>query len=171
MHCGYRHFYMAIKYLKKSPKTSSTDDTKTAQIVQGLLNDLEKSKEQGCIDLTKKFDKYDGEIIVSKERIEEIKKTLDQKTNYDVEAIVDCDDCCLYPDDVGCTDIEACNYGEYDVSCDNCCDYGSSYYLDTDGDGLGYGPGEVYCSEDVPNGWVSNNEVFNPLHLHSSYTK
>ena len=43
---------MAIKYLKKSPKTSSTDDTKTAQIVQGLLNDLEKSKEQGCIDLT-----------------------------------------------------------------------------------------------------------------------
>ena len=34
---------MAIKYLKKSPKTSSTDDTKTAKIVQGLLNDLEKS--------------------------------------------------------------------------------------------------------------------------------
>ena len=40
---------MAIKYLKKSPKTSSTDDSKTAEIVQGLLNDLEKSKEQGCI--------------------------------------------------------------------------------------------------------------------------
>ena len=71
--------YMAIKYLKKSPKTSSTDDTKTAQIVQGLLNDLEKSKEQGCIDLTKKFDKYDGEIIVSKERIEEIKKNIRSK--------------------------------------------------------------------------------------------
>ncbi|MDC3157002.1 histidinol dehydrogenase [Candidatus Pelagibacter bacterium] len=76
---------MAIKYLKKSPKTSSTDDTKTADIVQGLLNDLEKSKEQGCIDLTKKFDKYDGEIIVSKERIEEIKKSLDQKTKDDIK--------------------------------------------------------------------------------------
>ena len=46
---------MAIKYLKKSPKTSSTDDSKTAEIVKCLLNDLEKSKEQGCIDLTKKF--------------------------------------------------------------------------------------------------------------------
>ena len=80
---------MAIKYLKKSPKTSSTDDTKTAQIVQGLLNDIEKSKEQGCIDLTKKFDKYDGEIIVSKERIEEIKKTLDQKTKDDVQFAYD----------------------------------------------------------------------------------
>ena len=76
---------MAIKYLKKSPKTSSTDDTKTAEIVSTLLKDIEASKEQGCIDLTKKFDKYDGEIVVSKERIEEIKKKLDQKTKDDVQ--------------------------------------------------------------------------------------
>ena len=66
---------MAIKFLKKSPKTSSTDDLKTREIVQNLLNDLEKSREEGCKELTKKFDKYDGEIIVSKERIEEIKKS------------------------------------------------------------------------------------------------
>ena len=76
---------MAIKYLKKSPKTSSTDDTKTANIVEGLLKDIENSKEQGCIDLTKKFDKYDGDIIVSKERIEEVKKNLDQRTKDDVQ--------------------------------------------------------------------------------------
>ena len=65
---------MAIKYLKKSPKISSTDDTKTTEIVKGILKDIEKSKEQACIDLTKKFDKYDGEIVVSKDRIENIKK-------------------------------------------------------------------------------------------------
>ena len=76
---------MAITYLKKSPKTSSTDDNKTTGIVQDLLKDIENAKEQGCIDLTKKFDKYDGEIIVSKERIEEIKKTLDQKTKDDIQ--------------------------------------------------------------------------------------
>ena len=76
---------MAIQYLKKSPKTSSTDDTKTTGIVQDLLKDLDNTKEQGCIDLTKKFDKYDGEIIVSKERIEEIKKSLDQKTKDDIQ--------------------------------------------------------------------------------------
>ena len=64
---------MPIKYLKKSPKTSSTDDNKTKDIVQKLLNDLEKSREGGCRELTKKFDKYDGEIIVSIEKIEEIK--------------------------------------------------------------------------------------------------
>ena len=71
---------MTIKYLKKSPKTSSTDDNKTKEIVEGLLNDLEKSKEEGCKDLTKKFDKYEGEIIVSKDKIQEIKRNLDQKT-------------------------------------------------------------------------------------------
>ena len=76
---------MAITYLKKSPKTSSTDDSKTNGIVQDLLKDIEKTKEQGCIDLTNKFDKYDGEIIVSKEKIEEIKKNLDQKTKDDIQ--------------------------------------------------------------------------------------
>ena len=76
---------MTIKYLKKSPKTSSTDDTKTREIVQGLLNDLEKSREEGCKELTKKFDKYEGEIIVSKEKIDEITKSLDQKTKDDIK--------------------------------------------------------------------------------------
>ena len=65
---------MAIKYLKKSPKTSSTDDNKTTEIVKNLLKNIEEKKEQACIDLTKKFDKYDGDIVVSKEKIEEIKK-------------------------------------------------------------------------------------------------
>ena len=69
---------MAITYLKKSPKTSSTDDTKTTEIVKNLLKEIENSKEEACINLTKKFDKYDGEIIVSKERIEKIKKELHQ---------------------------------------------------------------------------------------------
>ena len=34
---------MTIKYLKKSPKTSSTDDKKTREIVQQLLDDLKNS--------------------------------------------------------------------------------------------------------------------------------
>jgi len=60
---------MAIKYLKKSPKTSSTDDTKTAEFVLASLKDIETSKEQGCIVITKKFDKYDGQIVDSTEII------------------------------------------------------------------------------------------------------
>ncbi len=76
---------MAIKYLKKSPKTSSTDDGKTRQIVEGILKDIDKSKEEGCKELSKKFDKFEGDVIVSKEKIEEIKKNLDQKTKDDVQ--------------------------------------------------------------------------------------
>ncbi len=70
---------MPIQYLKKSPKTSSTDDTKTREIVENILKDIEKNKEEGCIELTKKLDKYEGDIIVSKERIEEIKKKIGSK--------------------------------------------------------------------------------------------
>ena len=51
---------MAITYLKKSPKTSSTDDTKTREIVENILKDIERTKEEGCIELSKKFDKYEG---------------------------------------------------------------------------------------------------------------
>ena len=76
---------MTIKYLKKANKTSSSDVHKTKSIVEKILKDLEKSKEDGCIELTKKFDKYEGEIIVSKEKIEEIKKKLDQKTKDDIQ--------------------------------------------------------------------------------------
>jgi sulfopropanediol 3-dehydrogenase len=77
--------YMPIEYLKKAKKTSSTDDQKTREIVENILKNLETSKEDGCIELTKKFDKYEGEIIVSKEKIEDIKKKLDQKTKDDVK--------------------------------------------------------------------------------------
>ena len=65
---------MAITYLKKSPKTSSTDDTKTTGIVQDLLKNIETTKEQGCIDLTKKFDKYDGDILFPKKELKKSKK-------------------------------------------------------------------------------------------------
>ena len=76
---------MTITYLKKSPKTSSTDDTKTREIVENILKDIEKTKEEGCIALSKKFDKYEGDVIVTKEKIEEIKKNLDQKTKDDIQ--------------------------------------------------------------------------------------
>ncbi len=60
---------MGIKYLKKAIKTPSTDDSKTREVVQNILNDIEKRREEGIKEVTKKFDKYEGEIVVSKEKI------------------------------------------------------------------------------------------------------
>ena len=79
---------MAITYLKKSPKTSSTDDTKTTEIVKNLLKEIENSKEEACINLTKKFDKYDGEIIVSKERIRKDQKRIRSKNKDDIQFLM-----------------------------------------------------------------------------------
>ena len=47
---------MAIKYLKKAIKTPSTDDHKTREVVQKILNDIEKRKEESITEITKKFD-------------------------------------------------------------------------------------------------------------------
>ena len=76
---------MAIKYLKKAIKTPSSDDNKTRSTVQSILNDIEKRREESIKEITKKFDKYEGEIIVSKEKIEEASKKVDQKTKDDVQ--------------------------------------------------------------------------------------
>ena len=80
---------MTIKYLKKATKTASTDDTKTKEIVQKLLNELEKSKEEGCKELTKKFDKYDGEIIVSKENIFDVLTKLHSNSSIPFDQLID----------------------------------------------------------------------------------
>ena len=76
---------MTVKYLKKAIKNPSTDDHKTRSAVQSILNDIEKRKEEGIKEITKKFDKYEGEIVVSKERIEESIKQVDSKTKDDVK--------------------------------------------------------------------------------------
>ena len=76
---------MAIKYLKKAIKSPSTDDHKTRTSVQKILNDLEKRREEGILEISKKFDKYEGEVVVSKEKIEEASKKVDQKTKDDIQ--------------------------------------------------------------------------------------
>ena len=76
---------MAIKYLKKAIKTPSTDDHATRANVQEILNDLEIRREKGIKEISKKFDKYEGEVVVSKEKIEEAGKKVDQKTKDDIQ--------------------------------------------------------------------------------------
>ena len=44
---------MAVKYLKKAIKTPSTDDHKTREAVQNILNDIEKRREEGIKEVTK----------------------------------------------------------------------------------------------------------------------
>ena len=50
---------MTVKYLKKAIKTPLTDDLKTRSDVQKILDDLEKRREVGIKEITKRFDKYE----------------------------------------------------------------------------------------------------------------
>jgi len=56
---------MAIKYLKKAIKTPSTDDHKTRTVVQNILNDIEKNREDALNRLRSLIKKC---IVVQKKR-------------------------------------------------------------------------------------------------------
>ena len=70
---------MTIKYLKKAIKNPSTDDHETRATVQKILNDLETRREKGILEISKKFDRYEGEVVVSREKIEEASKKVEKK--------------------------------------------------------------------------------------------
>ena len=76
---------MAIKYIKKADKTPSSDEIETRQRVQEILQQIENTREEGIKEISRKFDNYEGEIILSQEKIEDVIKSLDQKIKDDVQ--------------------------------------------------------------------------------------
>ena len=70
---------MAIKYFKKANKTPTSDEVETRQRVQEILQQIENTREEGVKEISRKFDKYEGDIILSQEKIEDVIKSLDQK--------------------------------------------------------------------------------------------
>ena len=76
---------MAIKYIKKADKTASTDEEETRQRVQDILKDIEQKRDDGIREISRKFDKYEGDVVISREKIEAVIKSLDQKVKDDVQ--------------------------------------------------------------------------------------
>ena len=75
---------MSITYIKKANKTASSDEVETRKRVQDVLNEIESRRDEGIKDISRKFDNYEGDVIVSEEKIEEVIKSLDQKVKDDV---------------------------------------------------------------------------------------
>ncbi|MGR3570216.1 histidinol dehydrogenase [Brevirhabdus sp.] len=61
---------MACDYLKKAPLTSKSDASDVHQIVQGILDDIEARGEAAALEYAARFDKYDGNIILSQAEID-----------------------------------------------------------------------------------------------------
>ena len=76
---------MTISYIKKANKTASSDEVETRQKVQEVLNEIESKRDEGIREISRKFDKYEGDVIISQEKIEEVIKSLDQKVKDDVQ--------------------------------------------------------------------------------------
>ena len=76
---------MTISYIKKANKTASSDEVETRQKVQEVLNEIESKRDEGVKEISRKFDKYEGDVIVTQEKIEEVIKSLDQKVKDDVQ--------------------------------------------------------------------------------------
>ena len=76
---------MTISYIKKADKTASSDEAETRKRVQDVLNEIESRRDEGIKDISRKFDNYEGDVIVSEEKIEEVIKSLDQKVKDDVQ--------------------------------------------------------------------------------------
>jgi len=76
---------MTISYIKKANKTASSDEAETRKIVQDVLNEIESKRDEGIKEISRKFDKYEGDVIISQEKIEEVIKSLDQKVKDDVQ--------------------------------------------------------------------------------------
>ena len=75
---------MTISYIKKADKTASSDEAETRKRVQDVLNEIESRRDEGIKDISRKFDNYEGDVIISKEKIEEVISSLDQKVKDDV---------------------------------------------------------------------------------------
>ena len=76
---------MTISNIKKADKTASSDEVETRQRVQEILKEIETKRDDGIREISRKFDKYEGDVIVSQEKIEEVIKSLDQKVKDDVQ--------------------------------------------------------------------------------------
>jgi sulfopropanediol 3-dehydrogenase len=66
---------MAVSYLKKAEKTAATGEEDVRATVQAILDEIEAGGEAKAREYAAKFDKWDGEIVVSEEaRAEAIAK-------------------------------------------------------------------------------------------------
>jgi sulfopropanediol 3-dehydrogenase len=75
---------MTTTYLKKAAKTAATGDSDTQATVGEMLRTLRQGGETAATDYARKLDGWDGEIIVSREKIEAATKALPEGVKDDI---------------------------------------------------------------------------------------
>ncbi|MEM8540475.1 MAG: histidinol dehydrogenase [Pseudomonadota bacterium] len=75
---------MTREYLKKAPKTSATDAGDVSAKVQSILNDIESGREDAALKYAKEFDRYEGNIVLTREEIDAAAARVPQKLKDDI---------------------------------------------------------------------------------------
>lgn len=78
----------SVVYLKKAAKTPETETGNARQIVGDMLAAIEAGGEQAVRDYAKKLDKWDGEIIVTREEVERRIRQVPESDRRDIDFAV-----------------------------------------------------------------------------------
>ncbi len=76
---------MARTYLKKAPKTATTDASDVRDTVMAILDDIEKGGEEAAQRYADKFDSYDGPILLSAEDVAAAGAKVPQRLKDDIQ--------------------------------------------------------------------------------------
>ncbi|MGB0704626.1 MAG: histidinol dehydrogenase [Paracoccaceae bacterium] len=76
---------MARDYLKKATLTAQSDASNVHDIVRGILNDIEDGGDAKALEYAQKFDKYDGNVILTQEEISAACALVPQKLKEDIQ--------------------------------------------------------------------------------------
>ena len=76
---------MPIEYLKKAKLHAQSDASDTQKIVKEILDNIEAGGDQVALEYAKKFDNYDGEILLSPEAIEAAIAQVPERLRQDID--------------------------------------------------------------------------------------
>ncbi|NSY37467.1 histidinol dehydrogenase [Leisingera sp. ANG59] len=76
---------MTREYLKKADLTPKSDASETHKIVQGILDDIEAGGDAKALEYAAKFDRYEGNVLLTAEEIEAACALVPEKLKADIQ--------------------------------------------------------------------------------------
>ncbi|WP_299288012.1 histidinol dehydrogenase [uncultured Tateyamaria sp.] len=76
---------MARQYLKKATLTAQSGASDVSEIVTGILSDIEKGGDAAALDYAAKFDRYEGNVVLSAAEIEAACAQVSDKLKADIQ--------------------------------------------------------------------------------------
>lgn len=76
---------MTREYLKKATLTSKSDATEVHDIVKNILDDIEAGGDQTAMEYAAKFDRYEGNVLLTAEEIETACALVPEKIKQDIQ--------------------------------------------------------------------------------------